>query len=135
MKKLAPLLTVALTALALTSADGSFAATRHTASSTAVHTVNIAASQSGQLAFTPNKVTTTKGKVTIDFTNNAPLVHNLVLIDSPTYKPSAKVLGETPQFQGGSKKFTVTLSAGKYYFYCSVVGHRQAGMHGTLTVK
>ena len=48
---------------------------------------------------------------------------------------SGSNLGATPTFQGGSKTLTVTLKAGTYKFYCSVPGHRQAGMLGTLTVS
>ena len=29
----------------------------------------------------------------------------------------------------------MTVKAGKYQFFCTVPGHRQAGMEGTLTVK
>ena len=47
---------------------------------------------------------------------------------------SNKVLGQTPIFKGGTKTFAVTLTAGTYTYYCSVPGHRQAGMQGTLTV-
>jgi uncharacterized cupredoxin-like copper-binding protein len=45
------------------------------------------------------------------------------------------VVGATPTFQGGSKTLTVSLTPGTYKFYCSVPGHRQAGMEGTLVVK
>ena len=38
-------------------------------------------------------------------------------------------------FDGGTKSFSATLKAGTYTYYCSVPGHRQAGMQGTLTVK
>jgi plastocyanin len=101
----------------------------------AAHTVDLAANPSGLLKFTPSQITTTPGKVTIDFTNKSPVAHDVVLLGSTSYSATAKILGQTPQFQGGSKSFTVTLRPGKYYFYCSVPGHREAGMYGTLTVS
>jgi uncharacterized cupredoxin-like copper-binding protein len=36
---------------------------------------------------------------------------------------------------GHVSEFKVTLKAGKYPFLCTVPGHAQAGMKGTLTVK
>jgi plastocyanin len=44
------------------------------------------------------------------------------------------IVGGTPTFQGGTKTVTVNLKAGTYTFFCSVPGHRAAGMQGTLTV-
>jgi plastocyanin len=105
-----------------------------TANSSQANTVNLAADPSGMLRFTQSKLSTKAGKVTIDFTSGSPLPHDLVLIDSSSYSPTAKSLGQTPIFQGGTKTFTVTLKCGTYYHYCSVPGHRQAGMQGTLTV-
>jgi plastocyanin len=87
------------------------------------------------LKYTQSKLSTKAGKVTIDFTNRSPLPHDVVLIDSASYSTTAKALGKTPIFQGGSKSFTVTLTSGKYTYYCSAPGHRQAGMQGTLTVS
>ena len=98
-------------------------------------TLGIAADPSGQLKFTSSSLTARPGKVTVDFTNRSPLPHDVVLIDAASYSSTAKVLGKTPIFQGGSKSFTVTLTAGTYTYYCSVPGHRQAGMQGTLTVS
>jgi plastocyanin len=66
----------------------------------------------------------------MDFTNNSALDHDVVLVDSQNKK-----IGQTPVFQGGTKSFTAKLSPGTYTYYCSVPGHRQAGMQGTLTVK
>jgi uncharacterized cupredoxin-like copper-binding protein len=45
------------------------------------------------------------------------------------------VVGATRTFRGGSKILTLNLKPGTYKFYCSVPGHRTAGMEGTLTVK
>jgi plastocyanin len=102
------------------------AAPAHTAGA---HRVAIAANPTGLLKYTKSSLTTAPGKVTIVFTNKSPLAHDVVLINSKN-----KILGKTPVFDHGSKSFTVTLTAGKYTYYCSVPGHRQAGMQGTLKV-
>ena len=83
-----------------------------------------------ELMFNTNQLTAKAGDVTVDFTNDSALSHNVVLIDSAN-----KVLGQTPTFDGGTKSFNVTLKPGTYTYYCSVPGHREAGMQGTLTVK
>jgi plastocyanin len=36
---------------------------------------------------------------------------------------------------GNSQSKKIDLKPGKYTFYCSITGHRAAGMEGTLTVK
>ena len=93
-------------------------------------TVADAADPSGQLKFTKSTLAAKAGKVTINFTNSAPLGHNFTLQQGS----SGPTVGATPTFQGGSKTLTVTLKPGTYTFYCSVPGHRMAGMQGTLTV-
>ncbi len=99
------------------------------APSSASGTVALAA-KGNQLAFNANQETAKAGKVAVKFTNDSALQHNVTLADS-----SNKVLGKTPTFQGGTKSFSATLKPGTYTYYCSVPGHRQAGMQGTLTVK
>jgi plastocyanin len=79
--------------------------------------------------FNTNSLTAKAGKVTIAFANSTSIGHNFTLADS-----SGKVLGATPTFTGGSKTLSVSLKPGTYTYYCSVPGHRQAGMQGTLTV-
>jgi plastocyanin len=83
-----------------------------------------------QLLFDTDTLTAKAGKVTVDFTNNSALSHDVVVSDQAN-----KVLGQTPVFDGGTKSFNVTLKPGTYTYYCSVPGHRQAGMQGKLTVN
>ena len=54
--------------------------------------------------------------------------------DFHLFGPGVKNVITTVPFKG-TKKVTVTLKAGKYNFYCSVPGHEDAGMHGTLIVS
>jgi plastocyanin len=82
-----------------------------------------------QLAYNTKALTAKAGTVAIAMTNSSPLEHNVTVAEG------GKVLGATPTFTGGSKVLTLNLKPGKYTFYCSVPGHRQAGMEGTLTVE
>jgi len=91
--------------------------------------LNLAASASGRLSYDTNHLSARAGVVTIAFTNHSPLEHNVTVAQGNT------VLGSTLTFTGGSRTMTLSLKPGTYAFYCSVPGHRQAGMEGTLTVR
>jgi len=67
--------------------------------------------------------------VTIVMANMSPVEHNV------TVAQGSKVLGATPTFTGATRTLSLKLKPGKYTFYCSVPGHRQAGMEGTLNVS
>lgn len=94
------------------------------------NTITDAADPSGQLKFTSSTLTAKAGKATIKFTNMSQLPHNMTIVTS-----SGSKVGATPTFAGGTKTLSVDLKPGKYTFYCSVPGHREAGMQGTLTVS
>jgi outer membrane protein assembly factor BamB len=96
----------------------------------AASTIKIEANPTGLLKFTESTITASPGEDTVTFTNNSPLEHDVVIINSAN-----KILGQTPVFDKGSKSFKVKLEPGTYTYYCSVPGHREAGMQGTLTVK
>jgi plastocyanin len=89
----------------------------------------LAANPTGLLAYNTKQLSAKAGVVTITMTNASPLEHDVAVAEGTT------VLGETPVFKGGTRTLTLKLKAGKYVFYCTVPGHRQAGMEGTLTVS
>lgn len=92
--------------------------------------VDIEADPSGNLAFTSDEATAKAGKDTINFTNESPVPHDVRIEDE-----NGKELGGTEVLAEGSESAEVELKPGTYTYFCSVPGHRQAGMEGTLTVK
>jgi plastocyanin len=90
--------------------------------------LKLAADPGGLLSFDTKQLSAKAGAVTIAFTNASPVEHNV------TVAQGTAVVGATPTFTGGSKTLTLNLKPGTYTFYCSVPGHRQAGMQGTLKV-
>ncbi len=100
------------------------------ATSGAAQTLALAANPEGQLKYNTTSLTTKAGAVSIDFANASPVGHNVTIESS-----SKAVLGATPTFQGGAKSLKLNLKPGTYKFFCSVPGHRMAGMEGTLIVK
>jgi plastocyanin len=84
--------------------------------------------QAGNFYFKPDTITATPGIAKISMTA-ANGIHDLVFD------------GAYPGFTleadggGGAESQKIDLKPGKYTFYCSIDGHRAAGMVGTLTVK
>lgn len=149
MKKLVPLFALLLAALALAACGGGSDTTgEETAtapettqeaesekeaeggSAGSASTVDFEADPSGSLAFTTDKATAKAGKVTVNFTNSSPVPHDVAIEDS-----SGEAIAETEVIAEGSDSTTAELEPGEYTFFCTVPGHRQAGMEGTLTVK
>lgn len=92
-------------------------------------TVQLAASPTA-LAYQQKALKSKPGKVTIDFTNPGPLEHD-VAIEGPEGEELAvsELIGE------GKTSVSADLGPGTYTFFCTVPGHREAGMEGTLLVK
>jgi uncharacterized cupredoxin-like copper-binding protein len=112
-------------------ATPSSSATTSTPASTAAgQTLSLTANAEGQLKYDTTSLSGKAGKVSINFTNMASLAHNVTVASS-----SGAVVGATETFSGGSKTLALTLKPGTYKFYCTVPGHRAAGMEGTLTVQ
>lgn len=90
----------------------------------------ISADPSGQLRFDKDTLQAKPGNVRITMNNPSPVPHN-VSIEGPG---GANKQGPTVS-KGGASEVQLALKPGSYTYYCSVDGHRQAGMQGTLTVK
>ncbi len=91
--------------------------------------LNLAADPAGALAYNTKQLSATAGTVTITMANASPVEHDVAIAEG------TKVVGSIPGFIGGSKTLEVTLKPGKYTFFCTIPGHRAAGMEGTLTVS
>jgi plastocyanin len=92
--------------------------------------IDFEANPEGQLAFEEKSATAKAGKDTIDFTNSSAVPHNVAIEDE-----NGKVIAETETLAEGSGSAVADLKPGTYTFFCSIPGHREAGMEGTLTVK
>jgi uncharacterized cupredoxin-like copper-binding protein len=93
-------------------------------------TVEFEADPGGQLAYTTTEASAKAGKVTIAFKNPQGLTHDVAIEDS-----GGKEVGKTELIAESATSTSVNLKPGTYTFFCSVPGHREAGMEGTLTVK
>jgi plastocyanin len=93
-------------------------------------TFDVEADPSGALAYTTDKATAKAGDVTVNFTNSSPVPHDVRIESS-----GGEEIGGTEVLAEGNESAKVDLKAGEYTYFCSVPGHRQGGMEGTLTVK
>ena len=127
------LIVLAASVLALSACGGGGSSSSTTPAATAGgggggSTVKISADPSGALKFEQTDVSVTAGSITIDFTNMSSLPHDVQIEGNGAS-------GGTEQITNSSTSATVDLEPGTYTFFCSVDGHRAAGMEGTLTVK
>jgi plastocyanin len=149
MKKVAALLLLALASVALVACGSSSSSSESTATTTETSAestgggseggggsggesvVKIEAAQGSTLAFAQKEVKAKAGQVSIEFTNPQSLSHDVAVESS-----SGEEVGATELVASGKAVTTISdLKPGKYTFYCSVPGHREAGMEGTLTVE
>ena len=91
--------------------------------------LGIKADPSGRLKFNVSALDANAGKVKIVMANPSQLSHSIA-IEGNGVNAAGQVVGP-----GGASTVSANLKPGRYTFFCTVPGHRQAGMQGTLTVK
>jgi mono/diheme cytochrome c family protein len=91
--------------------------------------LSIPADPNGQLAYVTKEATATAGQVEIDSKNDANIPHDIAIEGNGVSEKGEPVQG------GGVSKISVDLKPGQYTYYCTLPGHRAAGMEGKLTVK
>ena len=94
--------------------------------------LEIAADPSGALAFVSTKATAPPGSIEFSMPNESQVDHNIALREDGGGQliQEGEVVGG-----GGVSTFTANLKPGKFQFVCTVPGHEEGGMQGTLTVK
>ena len=93
-------------------------------------TLELTSPDAGDLIFEPDVLEADAGEVVITYTNSSEVPHNVAIEDdSETLAQSETVTG------GDSADASAELEPGEFVFYCSIPGHREAGMEGELTVK
>jgi uncharacterized cupredoxin-like copper-binding protein len=143
MKKFSVLAVLVIASLALAACGGGGSSTSGTAESTssatesggakessAGSTIAFEANPEGELMFTAMTATGKAGDDTIVFKNPSSTPHNVAIETS-----SGKKIAETKTITESETSTKVELEAGTYTFYCSIPGHREAGMEGTLTIE
>ena len=81
---------------------------------------------SDDFKYNPTALTAKAGTIEIALTNSGVVDHSIVI--------EGKDLNIVAT-GGKTERGSVTLSAGTYTFFCDIVGHKEAGMVGTLTVS
>lgn len=94
--------------------------------------LEIDANPDGQLAYTVSAASATAGSLQIDSRNASSIPHDIALQEGTSGPELGK--GETVS-GGGVSRVSVDVRPGRYTFYCTLPGHREAGMQGTLTVR
>jgi plastocyanin len=86
-------------------------------------------------AYDPQDVAVERGGV-IAVTNEGGIAHNLTIEKGPDQRRDTEDLAGTSSFlKGKTEILDVDLPPGRYAMVCTVPGHRELGMVGTLRVR
>lgn len=81
------------------------------------------------LAYDTAELSASAGEITIDFSNPSAIEHDVAI------EQDGEEIAATDVITESEATLTADLEAGSYTFLCTVPGHAEAGMEGTLTVR
>lgn len=143
VRKLLALIAIAAIPVALAACGSddstSTSASSETTSSTAASTDTSTAASSGggqtvkigesEYKLDPSDATLKAGSVTLDVTNDGTITHNLQIEGNGVEETTDSLA------PGDTGELTVDLKPGSYEMYCTIDGHKDLGMEGTVTVQ
>ena len=143
VRKLLALIAIAAIPVALAACGSddstSTSASSETTSSTAASTDSSTTASSGggqtvkigesEYKLDPSDATLKAGSVTFDVTNDGTITHNLQIEGNGVEETTDDLA------PGDTGELTVDLKPGSYEMYCTIDGHKDLGMEGTVTVQ
>jgi plastocyanin len=125
------MLVLAPFALAACGGDDETTSADTTDANPATEAVDVSAVPDGSFAFEEEELEAPPGRLTANFTNPAPIAHDFCVESS-----DGEDLGCSELIADGDTDVAeFEVESGEYTYYCSVAGHREGGMEGTLTVE
>jgi plastocyanin len=84
-----------------------------------------------EFLFEPKEITVRAGEITFEIKNEGSIEHNFIIEDSGKKKVAEIAIINA----GKTDDVKATLRPGTYAYVCTLPGHREAGMHGTLRAQ
>jgi plastocyanin len=92
--------------------------------------LDLTSPEDGSLVFDTDILSAEAGEIVIDYSNPSQVPHNVAL------EEGEKTIAQGETVTGGAVSIAAAeLEPGEYGFYCSIPGHREAGMEGVLVVN
>jgi plastocyanin len=100
--------------------------------------VRLVALKGDKFRFAPRRLEVPAGRLAITLENPDNVFHNVRVATGGKccFRPGSRDIGGTKTVgPGGEIRGTADVKRGEYVFYCSIAGHWNTGMVGSLTVK
>lgn len=93
-------------------------------------TLDLSSPEDGSLVFDPDSLSADAGLIALEYTNPSPVPHDVAIEGDGETLDQGEVVTD-----GAISVAQAELESGAYVFYCTVPGHRDAGMEGELTIR